>query len=505
MTRTGSTEASLLVRNTGLNLLAAVLPLLVGIVALPIAIRGLGKEAFGILSIAWVVLGYFGLFDFGLARATTKFVAEAIAKREDDAVAPIVGTALLVSLGLGVVGAGVLVALTPYLVGSVLEIPVTLTADATLTFYYLAASLPVVLASTTLRGTLQAAQRFDLVNVVLIPSNIATYLFAAMSLPFGIRLPTVVLLIVVARTVGGGIYGLFCVRVFPSLCRRPSVDGLRLKSMLTYGGWISITNIVSPLLVYMDRFFLGAVVSMTAVTYYAAPYEVLTRLRVFPAALMTTLFPELSAASTDTDSSRIEALTIRAFRYMFILIGMMALVLFVHAPLLLDKWLGPEFVESSLTLSRILAIGVLVNSLSVIPFNLLQAVGRPNLPAIFHLIELPLYVVALAWLVGRFGVDGAAWAWTFRVTLDGLLLYAAAFRIYPKILVALTVGNIGPSLVILGVMGGLLAVTGTMLDATLAAVVTAVALVPGGAFAAWRYVLDGTDRRVLLSMLRRAT
>ena len=44
------------------------LPLLVGVVALPIIIRGLGKDAFGAFQLAWVVLGYFAMFDLGMGR-----------------------------------------------------------------------------------------------------------------------------------------------------------------------------------------------------------------------------------------------------------------------------------------------------------------------------------------------------------------------------------------------------------------------------------------------------
>ena len=67
-----------MVKNALLNLLGAALPLLVGILTIPYVVRGLGMERFGILSLAWVILGYFALFDFGLGRATTKFVAEAV-------------------------------------------------------------------------------------------------------------------------------------------------------------------------------------------------------------------------------------------------------------------------------------------------------------------------------------------------------------------------------------------------------------------------------------------
>jgi hypothetical protein len=36
------------------------------------------------LSLAWVVLGYFAIVDLELGRATTKFVAEALGKSEEE-------------------------------------------------------------------------------------------------------------------------------------------------------------------------------------------------------------------------------------------------------------------------------------------------------------------------------------------------------------------------------------------------------------------------------------
>ena len=51
------------------------------------------------------------------------------------------------------------------------------------------------------------------------------------------------------------------------------------------------------------------------------------------------------------------------------------------------------------------------------------------MPAIFSLIELPIYVVLAWWCVRAYGVTGAALAWTLRVTLDAVLLFAAAWKV----------------------------------------------------------------------------
>ena len=65
-------HGTLLARNTLLNLAGQVIPLLVGLATIPYVVKGLGNEGFGILSIAWVLLGYFTLSELGLGRESAK-------------------------------------------------------------------------------------------------------------------------------------------------------------------------------------------------------------------------------------------------------------------------------------------------------------------------------------------------------------------------------------------------------------------------------------------------
>jgi O-antigen/teichoic acid export membrane protein len=75
-----------------------------------------------------------------------------------------------------------------------------------------------------------------------------------------------------------------------------------------------------------------------------------------------------------------------------------------------------------------LAVGVLINGVGFVSFGVLQGVGRPDLTGKSHLIELPLYGLMI-WLLGRsLGLVGFAIAWTLRVFLDTVLLWAMARR-----------------------------------------------------------------------------
>jgi O-antigen/teichoic acid export membrane protein len=71
-----------LVKNTFYNLMGYSVPLLFAILFIPLLINGLGKERFGLLSLSWVVIGYFSFFDFGIGKSVTKVIAEKIGNKE---------------------------------------------------------------------------------------------------------------------------------------------------------------------------------------------------------------------------------------------------------------------------------------------------------------------------------------------------------------------------------------------------------------------------------------
>ncbi len=57
--------------------------------------------------------------------------------------------------------------------------------------------------------------------------------------------------------------------------------------------------------------------------------------------------------------------------------------------------------------------------------------GRPDLTAKLQVLELPVYLTALIWLTKKYGIEGAAIAWTGRVALDALVLFIMARRLLP--------------------------------------------------------------------------
>jgi O-antigen/teichoic acid export membrane protein len=486
----GLTGGRLLARNSILNLVGHGLPLVVALAAIPLLIRSMGTERFGVLTLAWMAIGYFSLFDFGLGRALTQVVAERMGAGQRDEVPVLTWTALLLMLGLGGVGAVVLALLSPWLVGSALRIPPALQGEALAAFFLLAISLPFVISTAALRGVLEAVQRFDLVNAVRIPLGVLTYLGPLLVLPFTNRLPPVVAVLVVGRVIAWAVHLWLCLHALPELRARPGLRWGMVGPLLRFGTWMTVTNIVSPLMVYLDRFFIGAFLSMSAVAFYVTPYEAVTKLWLIPGALLGVLFPAF-AASFARDPQRTAVLFGRAVRIMVLLLFPLMLLLVTLAPEVLGLWLGADFTARSTSVLRWLAVGVLINSVGQVPFSVIQSVGRPDVTGKLHLIELPLYFAAMLWLLDRHGIAGVAIAWTLRATLDTAVLFFFACRMLSGSAAVLR-RMIPTAAAVLAALGG-----GMLLNGLAAKVVFLVAVLGAFGASAWLLVLHSDERAVV--------
>jgi len=412
-------------QNTVGNLVGNAAPLLVAFFALPALTRTLGPARFGVLTLAWVVLGYFSLFDLGLGRAMTKDVAERIGLGQEETVPALVWTTLALMAALGLAGTIVTSMISPWLVHHALRIPSELETETLHSFYALAVSIPIVTTMAGLRGVLEAKQRFDLVNAIRIPFGAFTFLGPVIVLPFSQSLLAIVIVLLIGRVVAWACHLLLCLRLLPALRRHIQFDRSLLGPLLRFGSWISVSNVVGPLMVSVDRFVIGALLSVSAVAYYTAPYEMVTKLWMIPAAFAGALFPAFAAVWSH-DVQRAASLLRQGIKYTFLLLFPLTLVIATLGQEGLTLWLGHDYGVNSTRVLQWLAIGVFLNSLAQIPFALIQAAGRPDLTAKLHVFELPFYLGALWWLIRAYGIQGAAIAWTLRAFIDTTAVFGIA-------------------------------------------------------------------------------
>ncbi len=489
----------LLTRNWILNLGGQGLPLFVALPTMPYVIRGLGTERFGILSIAWVLLSYTTALDLGMGRATTKFAAEFLGRGEHDKLSGIVWTSVWAQAILGSAGTVLAAAATPVVVDHFLKMSFSLQHETKISFFIMAASLPAVMVGNTFRGLLEAGQRFDLVNYVRIPANASIFLLPALAVPLRIGLPRVILLLVLARLGATAAYLAFCLRQYAVLRTNISGDRKVVRTLLVYGGWVTVSNTLGPLMTYLDRFFIGSLISMAAVGYYTPPYEALNRANVLPGSLTATIFPAFSSLDASGSQERLEELCVRSLKSLLLALGPMLLLVIFFAREILNVWLGPDFAANGTLVLQLLAVGTLINALAYVPYWLLQGLGRPDLTAKFHLLELPLYVAALMYLLKHMGIAGAALAWTLRVSLDAVLVFAAAYKLKWLTFGGAARGGIMKTSAALALFCGTLLLLATSSFSYLTQYASGLVLMALFGAATWKFVLDAKEKHLLIA------
>lgn len=423
-----------LARNTLWSLLGQGAPLLAALVTIPVLVRSLGTERFGILTLVWMVIGYFSVFDLGLGRALTKRVAGKLGAGKTPEIPALVWTGLYLVSGLGALGTVVLLAAAPSLVKHVLKIPEALRDESIAAFGILAFSIPLVVCSVALCGVLEAHQRFKWVNAIRLPLGLATFAGPLLILPFSDSLVPITGLLLACRAAALCAYAWLCVRMMPALRRRTPVARGEAVLLLGFGGWMTVSNIVGPMMMYMDRLVIGSLVSIAAVAYYVTPYELVTKLLILPAAIASVLFPAFSASLESPeggdDSNR---MFWRAVKYTLLLLFPVLFATTLFSRQFLTIWLGDSFSQQGALVLQLLSAGVLANGLAFVPYALIQSAGRPDVTAKLHCLELPLYAFMLVALLGRFGIAGAALAWALRASVDAAALFAIATRFVPSV------------------------------------------------------------------------
>jgi O-antigen/teichoic acid export membrane protein len=287
-----------------------------------------------------------------------------------------------------------------------------------------------------------------------------------------------------------------CLRRYPYLRdHHIAVHFGTMRPLLRFGGWTTVTNVVSPMMNYLDRFLIGVLLPMAAVAHYVTPYELVTKLLVVPSAVLAATFPAF-AATFACDREAMVHVYDRALRGVVLVTFPIILAAIALAHEGMAAWMGRAVPPQSATVLQWLAFGVFINGVAQTPYSALQGAGRPDLIAKLHVLELPFYVASILFLARSAGLVGVAMAWTLRVTIDAIALLVIARRSLQLPIVP----RLGSAWILPLMLATLI---GAAFAPTSAVRISYVVIV-GAVFAAtaWRGVLTTNERDVLLSWIR---
>ena len=419
-------------KQLALNLASLGAPLLGAVIAIPLLLSHMSAAAFSLLAIYWVIIGYANVFELGMGRSVARELSRGD-PHDLDQQADIIGAGLLTGAMLGIfAGLGALLAL-PVLLGRVITVPAQLAADNSQSIIWIAVCIPALVITSVLGGVLEAWRQFGTIALIRIPSGLALFLVPAVLSLAGHGLDTLLLGIVVVRLVLAVIMAWTIEVKIRGSVVRPRWNRDVFRTLVSFGGWLTVSALLGPLLVYLDRFILSWAQGLTATAVYTPPFEAVIRFLVIPSAVVGVMFPRFVGAVATNDQGEKRLLS-EAYLYVAVLVLPVSAAFIVFGDLIFSLWLGSSGLnarglELTTQLAAILSIGLLINAMAHIPQAHIQAHGLSRWTALLHISELIGFFVYAPILIVQFGLFGAAWSWVLRAVLSAAALCLLSLKL----------------------------------------------------------------------------
>ncbi len=387
----------------------------VGFLFQPYIIRKIGATEYSIWTLAFSLVDYYWLIDFGLRSATIRFSAEFQARNERDNLGVLLSTGILYATLAGSIVLICSFAGAPWL-STIFKVR---QPEFVLLVRLVGISLAAGMVSNIFSACLEGHQRFDLTNRVWI-------------IYMSVRTAGILILL----TRGGGIremgYMALAAQMVGYVCTyvyyRSAVPGIpvsylrssfgMLKQMMNHGIH-TFTAIVSNLLLTRSvPLLIAYFLPITFLAYWTIPTRILDNMTDGFGRIGMVTAPNATELTAQGKPEALIELGVYTNRYCFTLFAPLAVFLLAYGLQLYSLWIRPEFARQCAYLLPVLLIGETAMAGQTNSVSILFGTGKHKLYSRFLLAEAILTVIGMTLVLRPFGLYGAAWVIATLMTLN---------------------------------------------------------------------------------------
>jgi O-antigen/teichoic acid export membrane protein len=404
------------------NLTGLGIPLLIAAIAIPSLLKNIGNERFGLLALAWGLIGYAGIFDLGIGRSLTKIIATRLGALKNEDIPDALFTAIRLTYKISLYGTTILCLAAVFGATNFLKIETITQSELIFSAVIFSLALPLQAISATYKGVNEAYLNFKAISIIRIFLGASTFGLPMLVSIYSTSMPALIGTLVASRLLAFLFYrhhGIKCIAHIRGI--NPKYQKPIRNEILKFGGWFSVSNIINPVVSSLDRIFIGTLISSAAITAYAIPQEIATQSLIIVGAITTVTFPYLSSLIA-SDARKANAFFLKLTIGVTVFMTALSLGLIALGPTMLDMWLNSQLSENSSKVIQILAIGLIPYTVGTMLISKIHAHGRTDLTAKLHIFEALPFLTITYQLIAAHGIVGAAVAWTVRSTIDACSL-----------------------------------------------------------------------------------
>ena len=327
-----------------MSYVAIAINIVTGLLYTPWMIHSIGRENFGLYTLAMSVISLF-VFDFGLSSAVTRFIAKYLAEERQDKADNCLGLVYRLYLIIDVV-------LFLILVGVFFFIPQIykeLSPDEIQKFevVYCVAALYSVISFPFIpvNGVLTAHEKFIQLKICDVAHKLIIVVAMSACLLLGGGLYSLVI-VNAAAGVLTILFKLYCIRRYtPQSVSLHYSNKSEFREILGFSGWVTVIAVAQRCIFNLAPSILGALSGSTAIAILGIAITLEGYTYTFSSAINGMFLPKVSRIVADGEGD-VLPLMIRVGRIMIYVISLIVFAVVILGRDFIQLWVGPDFNES---------------------------------------------------------------------------------------------------------------------------------------------------------------
>lgn len=394
-------------KNLVFNLLGGAVQFLLVIIGTRLVLHQIGADSFGILALVGGTTGYFVYLDIGMGETVIKKVSET---RDPEKLGTVVSTLFCFSAGFGVVVALLTALFALFGVPALFSFSPEHLRSAVRVFLVIAGGVWVLYPLNVFSKVFIGLNRMDIYNAqrVVFQTLILALVLGAL------RVHASAESAVAAITVGGLMWKLSSFvlvrKLYPGIRISPALfDRALLKDFLRYKSYATVSQVSGHTVYQCDIYMIGILLNPAQVALYSIANVIAMKISEVTGIFSAVLFPSISGFHGANLHGAIRKSFLLGTKVVAVALMPAVVFIWAYADLLIQLWVGPEYLSTSPAL-KVLSAAWYINSLSSVATLTVKAVDRPDIEARIGLMVASVNIMLDYFFILKWGFAGAVYA-----------------------------------------------------------------------------------------------
>jgi len=395
---------------------------------IPLYIKFMGAESYGLVGIFATLQAMFVLLDMGLSTTLTREMARlSVLEGKELEMRNLVRTLELIYWSVAVLIGIVILILSPFIAEHWVKASQLSTQTIKQALIIMGFAMALQWPAAFYRGGLTGLQKQVMLNAINI--GISTLRGGGAVLILWLISPTIQAFFswqIIISLLNTGCFAYYLWKQFPRIEMKPSFQKKLLAGIWRFAAGMSGITVLATILTQVDKVILSKMLPLEMFGYYTLAGVVAMSLFRLIGPVFSAIYPRLTQLVSLVDQEGLKQLYHKSCQLMSVLILPATVVVALFSYEILLIWTqNPVTAEKTHLLVSILICGTALNGLMNIPYGLQLAHGWTRLAFNTNLIAIVILVPIVIFLTRRFGVVGGASGWV--ILNAGYVLFTIYF------------------------------------------------------------------------------